>query len=33
MSIMPNTLHESKKNIIEEINRINPDILEKSHGK
>ena len=26
---MTNTLHELKNNIIEEINRITPDILEK----
>ena len=26
---MPNTLHELKNNIIEEINRVTPDILEK----
>ena len=26
---MPNTLHELKNNIIEEINGITPDILEK----
>ena len=26
---MPNTLHELKNNVIEEINRLTPDILEK----